>query len=496
MNQPTTQEDLTKGTITFVQHYLPPLEAGDYCIQVEQEVKGSRDGNENVINEQFTIDKRFTVRGERFTLNPAEVYALFPPLHSLGEYSNCLPHIVFTRRTLPWERTLEGKHQCPKMQDGGDNSDNSDVAPWLALLLFEEDEINQFKKDQQGKTLKQITVNDLIKNNLPDNTCSYPLLTNENSLDYGEHKSDKCFVIDVPVNLFLEIAPTSEDIKYLAHTRDVCIKCAEKKEVPHNAKVKRDSDDSNAVHKFSVIVGNRLPRQGVKSTVHLVSLEGLKDYLPLPKDDDTCKPEDDDTCKDELNSKKYIRLLSLKSWDFTAKKETESFKGLVKNLDVGTLQFPPLKNDGSVDAIQTAIQATLKEGYIAMNHHLQEGDKTVSWYRGPLVPSAVKKTIPTHVNSQEQLMRCHAGMLDVSYAAAWQLGRLLALQNKHFAVALCNWKREINQKTILLLEKSIIQSKLSQSLTSKKLTEIELTKEGLKLISQTLKDTHIAKKQG
>ena len=51
---------------------------------------------------------------------------MFPPPGSLGEHSNVLPHIILKRSTLPWERQA----------DPGDKN-----VPWLALLLFEEEEI-------------------------------------------------------------------------------------------------------------------------------------------------------------------------------------------------------------------------------------------------------------------------------------------------------------------------------------------------------------------
>ena len=38
-------------------------------------------------------------------------------------------------------------------------------------------------------------------------------------------------------------------------------------------------------------------------------------------------------------------------------------------------------------------------------------------------------------------------MLDVSYAAAWQLGRLMAVRDKSFAFALYRWKQEAARKT-------------------------------------------------
>ena len=54
---------------------------------------------------------------------------MFPSPGSLGEHSNVLPHIILKRSTLPWERQAD-----PGVNRGKDT-------PWLALLLFEEQEI-------------------------------------------------------------------------------------------------------------------------------------------------------------------------------------------------------------------------------------------------------------------------------------------------------------------------------------------------------------------
>lgn len=73
----------------------------------------------------------------------------------------------------------------------------------------------------------------------------------------------------------------------------------------------------------------------------------------------------------------------------------------------------------------------------------------VSWYHGPLVPG--KNNTPDNVHlpvrSADQLVRYNSeyGMFDVSYAAAWELGRLLALQNKRFALDLAQWNRDHTQ---------------------------------------------------
>jgi hypothetical protein len=65
------------------------------------------------------------VSGERVTLNPQDILAVFPPEGSLGDHSNVLPHLMLKRGTLPWERRADP---------------SSDKAPWLILLLFEDGE--------------------------------------------------------------------------------------------------------------------------------------------------------------------------------------------------------------------------------------------------------------------------------------------------------------------------------------------------------------------
>jgi hypothetical protein len=69
----------------------------------------------------------------------------------------------------------------------------------------------------------------------------------------------------------------------------------------------------------------------------------------------------------------------------------------------------------------------------------------VSWYRGPLAPLAVSATVQTPISCPDAVNRYNpqTGMFDVSYGSAWQLGLLLALQNRSIALALRNWRSTI-----------------------------------------------------
>ncbi|MBC7568433.1 MAG: hypothetical protein H7319_01705 [Spirosoma sp.] len=89
----------------------------------------------------------------------------------------------------------------------------------------------------------------------------------------------------------------------------------------------------------------------------------------------------------------------------------------------------------------------LHQGYVPLPHYPRQGGKTVSWYRGPLTTSEKKAATLNRnlfdVNTPDELLLYHTdvGTFDLTYAAAWELGRLLALQSKRFSVGLHQWRR-------------------------------------------------------
>jgi hypothetical protein len=504
--------------LSFTDRHKPGLKPGDYRITVEQSIEA--DGK--ISPESFSVTRQFSVAGPRFTLDPQEIQEMFPPPGSLGEHSNVLPHIILKRSTLPWER-----------QATPDDSD----APWLALLLFEEQEI------EAPLSLK---LRDLGKAQSP----KFPALP----MEKGDHGDDQLTVIDVPKRLLKQIIPTTEALKYLAHIRQ-----------------------NQNKEEVAVLIGNRLPKPGGLSIVHLVSLEHR--YKGHEFNDQPAGPSDS------------IRLVSLKSWRFACINAKHSFRGLLTHLnhkllfhfpdrvtpallqalhhhqipnevrsafalstrplldatvtvseysqwriaDIGsryylvsnklnvfnqagkqvlklgispseqklseqtsivdnfkkakhqlhetatiekqleadhwwiedgpnhyflteeknslsvydldpegssTLRLPPLK--GVNGSASTVAERYFKRGCVPLPHGLRQGTQTISWYHGPLTPGRNKsKDIVLPIRSADQLVRYHKddGMFDVSYAAAWELGRLLTLQKTRVAVDLFNWKR-------------------------------------------------------
>jgi hypothetical protein len=115
------------------------------------------------------------------------------------------------------------------------------------------------------------------------------------------------------------------------------------------------------------------------------------------------------------------------------------------SIDSLHLPFDPI-DDTSAEP-KDIVNGAYALGYTAFNHVMRQGEKTVSWYRGPLVPlDYVKpKQVQEPVQCADELLRydSETGLFDVTYAAAWQLGRLLALQNHGFALALNRARRAL-----------------------------------------------------
>ncbi|NUO80426.1 hypothetical protein HUU05_10150 [candidate division KSB1 bacterium] len=522
------------GAIEFVESHRPQLDSGDYTIAVEHTISASG----KISEAPFRATRKFSVLGPRFAIDPQEVVAVFPAPGSLGEHSNVMPHLTLKRSTLPWERLCDHR---------------SANVPWLALLLFDEEEEKAQKITTTSLRLAELKQSDdkfpkyLSKNAaLPSDE---PYLVEET----GEHADDKLTIIDVDKTLLRNIAPKKSDLQWLAHVR---------RRVPL-PKIPQEEERA-------VLICNRLPQAGHASLVHLVSLEGR--YQSNAEELDLRKAGN------------IVRLISLKSWRFTCLSAKQSFKGALLHLnhqlvcnfpDSAALQTSlasgmistdlraaftaskhelaptarvhdrsrweirdrarlyliggqgtslnvynqagrflfntmvsqnlaagqavpadlanafarqkhPLAANANVESatnhwwladankvyfmtpedgrfyiyfLDPDLSATLRlpqnthavaEQYLRMGsaplrHEMRQGNKAVSWYHGPLVPGKnnARDEIELPVRGADQLVRYNSeyGMFDVSYAAAWELGRLLALQNKRFALDLAQWKR-------------------------------------------------------
>jgi len=185
-------------------------------------------------------------------------------------------------------------------------------------------------------------------------------------------------------------------------------------------------DPLPGISALATVFSNRLPQKGGTSTAYLVSVEGR--YLGTSDAFDFQDAGDND----------LIRLVCLKSWRFSCIYSEQSFTQLLitANRNPSTLRLPD--SGGDADA-----NRYLGMGYLPLPHALRQGDKTVSWYHGPFSPGDVEDPVTLPALTGDELVRYDGGtgLFDISYAAAWQLGRMLTLQNQAVALELYRWKR-------------------------------------------------------
>jgi hypothetical protein len=397
------------GWVKFQQFHQPTLAAGDYQITIDQAVNIT---DHATAISAFRATKDFTVASERFDLNPTDVLGVFPPDGNLGEHLNVLPHIILNRSTLPWERTAEVRN-APRPKGEA-------ATPWLALLLFDED---------QKPKATIVKASDLTTPPPAGTKC--PVIT----LEKAQQPTDMLTVIDVPHDLLKQIMPTADELTLLAHVRFGA------------------DDKGNPIgDELAVIIANRLPQPGKTSFVHLVSVEGRFTEVAQKYQFDYGNAAGND----------LIRLVSLKSWSFACEDPKKEFKELLLALNAtpSTLKLP---------SAPKSAEELVNRGYVLLPHHFRGGDQTGSWFHGPLVPG--KNQSPQFdlpARSADELVRYDRdlAMFDVSYAAAWELGRLLALQDKDFSTGLYQWKREHAQQVARQAQRSQNSHLPFQSATS------------------------------
>ncbi len=364
-------------------NYEAPLSGGSYRFVLQQTV--TLEGEEA---RHYYRDQKFEVMAPRYSIEPDEIQAYFPPPNGTANYQNVLPHVVLRTRNLPWERTLPTRE------------------PWLALLVLSEQEI------RDGRVIAK---NGKVADLQPDQPNVEPWTR----LEQGERILLPKFIqtedlntpvrlLDVDARLFLKVCPRREELSLLAHIRHVDIADKVPLEMVANGE-------------FSVIVANRFPPAGA-STIHLVSLEGWEKLLNTPSDQSLPAPR--------------LRLITLANWSFVCDSTgNDSFAGLMQQLRKNASQFGvalPAPSDSE------DVNQALAKGYVPLDYRPLDSTPAFAWYRGPLSP-LIRRPMdqPAFKLADAALIFDErTGVMDVSYAAAWELGRLLALGSPAFTKGL------------------------------------------------------------
>jgi len=154
------------------------------------------------------------------------------------------------------------------------------------------------------------------------------------------------------------------------------------------------------------------------------------------------------------------RFPVLAHWSFTVTADG-TFEQYLQNLDVGLLgtlhgdkpaQPAPTTTAGPPPASRPAPELA-ETGHVGLDHLTRRGDQVRAWFRGPATPHPiVREQAPTTGPQKGRLPFAHTsdqlrvvvpdGREDVSYAAAYEIGRLLALSQSAVVTALMRWRQE------------------------------------------------------
>ena len=435
--------------VTFIQHQLPGLEDGSYQLTISQHVDDS--AGQPINGQALSRTYTFAVSGDRFRLsNPsAMVASTFPASNATGEYSTALAHVVFTAPSFPWARS-PGKSPPPLPGPGQDIE--GDVPTWLAVLVLDEDDVTAYPPlalDPVTRVVGDLFPAAVYQASTLGGAYSYFTgATDTAGLETGESVTDPVQTIDLPLALFADIAPTLADLNLSAHVRQVSVQ--------NKPMALGGTPPDDPIGTFAIVIGSRLPQQNKQSHAYLVSLEALEDYLPATGDGGT-------TAKSGLNMSQSLRLAVLRHWTFSTKGETAAFVDQLELLNGRTTGGPGAANTNlrlTATGANPPVSTALDGGYVPLNHGMRTGETTVSWYRGPLSPidrARSGPTLPVSSPDQALIFDPTTGMFDASIAAAWTIGRLVALQDQSYATSLYSWKKSQAQAVVDGVERQIVE---------------------------------------
>lgn len=437
------------GEMVLYDYIAPPLLAGDYRMQVGTEVTIPSTATPLPGHDYF-----FEVAGPRFSLAPTEVAGVYPPRNGHGPFDSALPHIALGRRTLPWERALGDAYTV---------TGNQTPYPFLALVLLEQTECTILRNQPLTEVVPPAVFQRL-----------------------GRPAGIRCDAVEADQQLLRDILPMPEELRLLTHVRQV--------NVDDRELAAGDSDGY-----FAVVMGNRIPQAGTAYVACLVSVEERTDLLPTsdnvdpgpgaggfdgllvatlpdpaelapsvlgtqvtPADADvmrlSAKPASTEGLRaaasalpvraasahaEALAARQRValgsivlhpsaRLVLLHSWTFTVEGDG-TFRQLMQGLDVGMM--------GEVDPA-TKLQVT-DTGHLGIDVTDRLGAPEQSWYRGPLVSEPLTRDPlgPYHSADQARRVAAETGSENISYAAAFEVGRLLAAADGRLAQELMRWRR-------------------------------------------------------
>jgi hypothetical protein len=484
----------------FVLHpaVLPPLTADRYTLHgtIEDMPHGPID----------PIDAQIVVSAPRFTMPPEQILSTFPPANRAGAFQDTLPQIVLQRRTLPWERRLDpADEQLPWLAlvviaegEGslsGESKVEDCVTPGVAL---------PHPEDRDTATSVYLTVTQTVVNGVFPTKDDARLLAHVREVDVADSElmggDDDGFVAvvianrlpqpgfddqgnPVPkkylaclVNLEGQAAvlppPPPDPINFHFLATDVVqdLTLASAAYIDHPDRFVMGPTQSPPQQTEAIAARTQTRPDTAKAAVR-TGAAWAKDPAAIEAAAVSASAEHAPSLvRGAMASGWQIpvivfeptyRFPVLAHWSFTVSGDP-TFEELMKGLDVGLIgtligDVPPKtpaeiekeKHRAPPPASPRPDPELAETGHVGLPHQTRRGDHVRAWFRGP---ACAHPTVREQADKAGRLPLAHTsdqlrivvpdGREDVSLAAAFEIGRLLALSQPAVVNALMRWRRE------------------------------------------------------
>jgi hypothetical protein len=480
-----------EGKFVLYSRIEPPLPAGDYRITATQDLSATgMSGSQLPVAD---LPTHVTVRSPRSVLPPDQVLSTFPPAGSEGAYGSRLPQVVIRRRTLPWERLVQA------------DAPRSTPWLALVLIAEGEAELklNQPVRDcvTPGTTLPGKAEVELgnclwIRRSVVDRVfptrLDVPLLAHAREVDIHDTElmmGDDDGFLAVVISNRLPLPGVDKDgrlvpVKYLAclvNLEGQFMSLLERAPEPKGVTTlpNKAADIHASVAQWDHTKMGRLPYDvGIGPRGRAAAPIGepeIGSVTGVPASAAAASPSTQQagwtsSTAHHTGSDVYaamavdfseaviggmvanaggivavdptLRFPVLLHWSFTSFGRT-TFRSLVEGLDSGLLgtvgeDSHPLEGRLPLEVVET--------GHTGLAHRTRRGDQVRSWYRGPFVPHPAADPpggrLPLAHAADQLRIIAPDGREDISLAAAFEIGRLLALARPSMIAALMRWRQD------------------------------------------------------
>jgi hypothetical protein len=486
------------GHFQLYTRFSPALTAGSYKFTTNQTLAAAgKDGALGASDLPVSrLDTHVTVTSPRYLLPPDQALSTYPPAGTEGAYGSRLPQVVIKRRTLPWERAVTGAPagtpwlalvvfaegeaevltnvdvaQC--VTSGVTLAGAPDVAKASCLEIRTSmvDTIMPTQKDVpllvHGRKVDlddtELMMGDddgflavVIANRLPlavrdVDGKELPVKYNACLVNL-EGQFDKLLPQAPPHRLFTDhlvletgyfqysqaaydqrlmgMSTSPTKVALVAHGEALDGPAAAP--APHADSAAAPRAAGAATH-FAATVS---PETATKAYGGSASWVAGKATSSIPKDQVVGHLDD----RVVLALDPVLRFPVLLRWSFTSVGDA-TFEQLMKHVDsglLGTRGTTPAEPVG-----RTPLEVT-ETGHVGLDQRTRRGDLVRAWYRGPLLPHPADLAGPrlplAHTGDQLRAV-IPDGREDLSLAAAFEIGRLLALGQPSMVAALLEWRQ-------------------------------------------------------